>query len=150
MDPDLVYPEYVAAEINGRAIEGRVVVRNGASVLVQEACGRLSQCLVARRLAGVWARVCQVVTDRATFAATAGPAEVTVVVGGQRVVLSVPATSFTASGCGWRGTATNYLEVVGLPHLCKIAVTITAVGSKDWGHRPTEYPDPNRFNGVKP
>lgn len=143
MEPELGYGDYVTAESNGTPIEGRVVRAYPGFVLVQAACGRLARVSGARRVAGVWARVCQIVKDRATFRAAATPATVTVEVGGERVVLSARAGDVGKS-CGWRGTATGYLEVVGLPHLCKITVTIAVVGSTDWGHRNIEHPDPNR------
>lgn len=146
MDPDLVLGEYVTAECNGRPVEGRVVASHATMAMVHAASGELFYCRAAKRVAGVWARVCQIVTDRTVFFATARPARLVITTGGQAVTMDVKA-AVVGRKCGWAATHTGYLEVAGVPHLCKITVTIAAAGSEAWPCRSVEHINPN---GVSP
>ena len=138
--PDLALGDYVRGTFRDAPIEGRVLRPLAPGVaIIQAAGGRTFMARSLAAVAGVWARVGQVMATRDSFFQCAPPAAVTVAVGTQTARLAVKAAA-VGKRCGWKGSGTAYLEVAGSPHLCKITVTITAVDSENWSAEPTSFP----------
>lgn len=136
------FEDYVRAVYKGQPVEGRVIRPGMPGVaLVQLTDGRNAWCRAVARVEGVWASVCELVTSVPSFFATASPAAVTIAVGSQTAKLVIKPAD-VGKGRGWKGTETVYLDVVGGPHLCKVTVTIVALGSEKWGDDPTHHDTP--------
>ncbi len=129
--------DMVEATCNGRPVAGVAVeLLKESAGIVCSADGSLAMCRDMKPVGLIRRGVLRL--SRALHRCTARDARVIAEVNGKAFAFMVK-PSDAGKFAGWKGEATNYLDVAGQPTLCKVTVTISIEGSDKWLAVPIEY-----------